>query len=84
MLRRIVRMNVFERSAQIKVLIAIETNISKPPMVGVPCFDECDSGPSSLITSPIFATLRRLISLGPNTKETTRALKALSIPLVVI
>ena len=84
MLTRIIRMNVFERSAQINVLIVIETNISKPPMVGVPCFDECDSGPSSLITSPIFPPLRRLINLGPKTKETTRAVRALNIPLVVI
>ena len=84
MLIRIASMNVFERSAQIRVLIAIEANISRPPIVGVPCFDECDSGPSSLITSPIFSPSSRLINLGPKTKETTRAVKALSIPLVVI
>ena len=84
MLIRIVRMNVFERSAQISVLIVTENNISIPPIVGVPCFDECDSGPSSLITSPTFPPSRRLINLGPKTKETTRAVRAPNIPLVVM
>ena len=72
------------KSLHIRVLTVIDNNIIKPPIVGVPDFDECVDGPSDLIFSPILLLLRALINFGPKTNEITKADKALKIPLVVI
>ena len=47
--------------------------ISTPPMVGVPCFFRCDSGPSVLITCRACSASSLRITQGPMMKETTSA-----------
>ena len=72
------------KSLHINVLTVIDNNMIKPPIVGVPDFNECVSGPSDLIFSPISLLLSDLINIGPKTNEIIKADKALKIPLVVI
>ncbi len=51
-------------SAQSTVETTSASSISAPPMVGVPAFERCDSGPSSRTTWPICFFCRLLMNQG--------------------
>jgi hypothetical protein len=55
-----------------------------PPMVGVPAFDRCVFGPSSLICWVILIFFSHCIMRGATTSVTTRAVRAASDVLKVI
>ena len=57
------------RSAHSSVVIAIDTRISAPPIVGVPAFARCVCGPSSRTAWPIFMRVSHAIIRGPITNE---------------
>ena len=50
--------------------------ISMPPMVGVPAFEACEEGPSSLIDSPYFMRRNIRIKGGPMKYMMIRAVSA--------
>ena len=54
-------------------MIAIDTRISAPPIVGVPALARCVCGPSSRTAWPIFIRVSQEIVRGPTTKEITSA-----------
>ena len=53
--------------------MTMAARISTPPMVGVPCFFRCDSGPSVRITWRAWSASSLRMTQGPMMKETTRA-----------
>ena len=65
--------NRFLKSAHSSVVIAIETKISAPPMVGVPALIRCVGGPSSRTAWPILYKASLRIIPGPTTNEMTSA-----------
>ena len=54
-------------------VIAIDTMISAPPIVGVPALVRCVRGPSSRTAWPIFMRVSHAIMRGPTTNEITSA-----------
>ena len=73
MMNRVSQMKVLFRSAQSSVGTTMQTRISTPPMVGVPCFFRCDSGPSVRITWRACSPSSLRITQGPTMKESTSA-----------
>src|SRR6185312_11927985 len=61
------------RSAHKSVVIAIETRISAPPIVGVPAFVRCVCGPSLRTDWPMRIRVSQLIIRGPTRNEITSA-----------
>ena len=53
--------------------MVIDSSTSAPPIVGVPCFDRCDCGPSLRTDCPIFIAVRRAMTFGPSTIAITSA-----------
>ena len=53
--------------------MTMAARIITPPMVGVPCFCRCDSGPSVRITWRACRLSSLRMIQGPSTKQTTRA-----------
>ena len=68
----------FERSARSTVASTSEKRIKVPPMVGVPAFSLCRSGPSERIGWPMWFAVRRRMSTGPSTKEMVSDISAAS------
>ena len=73
---RIIQMKLTVRLAQRKVEMTVAKMISTPPMVGVPFFERCESGPSSRIGWPICRDCNFRIIHGPRMKQITRAVIA--------
>jgi len=70
-------MNGLARSAQSKVDTVSASRIRNPPMVGVPFFLKCVSGPSSRIGWPRCWRLRSIsITRVPNRKEISSAVSS--------
>jgi hypothetical protein len=61
------------RSAQSSTVIAIDTRISAPPIVGVPLLARCDFGPSSRTDWPILYSVSLRIIAGPTIRQMNTA-----------
>ena len=70
-----IQTNGLRRSVHNSVVGTTAVRISRPPIVGVPCFAWCDAGPSSRISWPIWKWRRRRISHGPRMSETQSAVR---------
>jgi hypothetical protein len=61
------------RSAQSTVGTSNESKMSAPPMVGVPAFTRCDSGPSARMTWPICFRFSSRMNHGASTNVSSMA-----------
>jgi len=78
------KLNKLFKSANRIVGIIVDKIIITPPIVGVPCFSLWESGPWSLIDSPIWRLISFLTTNGPNIKLINSAKIALAPALKVI
>ena len=66
---------LLDKSLIIKLLNKTAAIINTPPIVGVPFFERCELGPSSLISSPNFLIFKYFIKGFPAIKTAEKANK---------